>query len=123
MKEEDCHYLGTGILTKSEAAGGDFAMGNLTKHLLADTGGEKSKDVTSMPAVPDVQQLGQKWPGAGLHQQYISKRRHRAQAGSAQCLNAPRPHTSVYCSRSAISYSHVKGPALPPRSRSEARQP
>lgn len=89
MKEGDCHYLGTGVLTKSEAAGGGFAMRNVTKHLLADTGGEKSKDVSSTPAVPDLQQLGQKWPGAGLHQQRVSKCRRRSQAGSAQHLNAP----------------------------------
>lgn len=41
-KAGDCHYLCTGILTKSEAAGGGLAIGYLEKHLLADSGGEKS---------------------------------------------------------------------------------
>lgn len=64
-KEGDYHYLCTGILTKSEAAGGGLATGYLKKHLLADTDGKKAK--TSPPCwLPQIcSSWGQNWLGAG----------------------------------------------------------
>lgn len=135
-KEGDYHYLCTGILTKSEAAGGGLATGYLKKHLLADTGGKKSKDITSMLVAPDLQQLRAELAGSwhstsnmsantGMEHSCLSPESRQSVKGTWMSL------TACFCSLkfcssaagTAISYSRVKGPAYPLRSRSNARQP